>query len=489
MEQVFHSVHVSEKKMTSKAGAKIEAVDAPSKPKGRWSSRLADMWNPYQPERLASQGVTPPHIEESGIRKSAVRWLLAAMVLFFVWAFYAPIDQGVSAVGTVVVLGNRKAVQHPKGGVVESILTREGATVKQGDVLVRMNPLDTEADYTSYELQYINLLATESRLLSERAGYGAIAWNPELERRAKAQDGRVSEAKLLQTQFFKSRLEDQRGQQDILKEQVAGLEAQAEGIRQLLKARQSQLELLAQEAKNNRELAEEGYVPRSRANELARNVSELIGNIAASNADLAKTRTAIASTKLQLIQLRTNYLKDIDSQLSDAQKSREALQSKVDSLKFALQLTELRAPVSGTVVNVKIFTAGGVIQPGQTLMEIVPTDERLVIEARIPPIFIDKVKEGLEADLRFTAFNMRTTPVVPGRVIVVGADRIKPDGSQDEYYLAQVEVTPEGAKMLRSLAVQPGMPVDVIVKTGERSFMDYLAKPITDRFAHALKEQ
>lgn len=473
--------------MTTEQGAKIEVPNERAQPRAGWLGRIAEIWNPYHPERLASTGLTPPHIEDSSIRKSAVRWLLAGMAVFFVWAFVAPIDAGVSVPGTVVVLGNRKAVQHPKGGVVERILTREGATVQQGDVLVKMNPLNTEADYTQYEMQYINLLATESRLLSERAGRSAIVWKQELERRSK--DARVVEAKLIQTQFFKSRLEDQRGQQDILKEQIAGLEAQVEGLQQLLKARKAQLEILTEEAKNNRQLADEGYVPRSRANDIARSVSELAGGIANSGADLAKTRTSIAGTRLQLIQLRTNYLKDIDSQLSETQKSREALQTKVQSLKFELDSTELRAPVSGTVVNLKIYTAGGVISAGQTLMEIVPVDEHLLIEARVPPNLIDKVKVGLEADMRFIAFNITTTPVIPGRVKVVGADRVKPEGSQEEVYLAQIEVTSEGRKLLGSLSVQPGMPVDVIVKTGERSFMSYFVKPISDRFAGALKEQ
>ena len=296
---------------------------------------------------------------------------------------------------------------------------------------------------------------------------------------------------MIQTRFFESRLEDQRGQQDIIAEQIAGLQAQAEGLQGQLREQRTQLEILAVEARDNRQLAEEGYVPRSRANEVARNVSSLTASIASTNAQLAQTRTAIASARLQLLQQRTNYMKDIDSQLSETQKSREALQSRVESLRFDLASTELRAPVSGTVVNVKVNTVGGVIQSGQTLMEIVPDAEHLVIEARVPPNLIDKVRVGLAADMRFSAFNLTTTPVIPGRVKVIGADKIKPDGGspQDEYYLAQIEVTADGGKLLGALVLQPGMPVDVIVKTGERNFLSYFVKPITDRFAIALKEQ
>jgi protease secretion system membrane fusion protein len=435
----------------------------------------------------SSSGLKPIHIEESHIRKSAARWFFVGMILFGIWAAYAPIDAGISVPGTVVVFGNRKAVQHPRGGVVQTILTSEGATVKQGDILVKVNPLNSEADYTGAELQYINLLATESRLLAERSGQNSIAWKPELKR---AGDARVLEAKLIQTRFFQSRLEDQRGQQNILTEQVTGLQAQVEGLQGLLKSQQSQLEILTVEAKDNRQLAEEGFVPRSRANEVGRSLSALSGNISGTSAELAKTRAAIAATRLQLLQQRTNYLKEIDGQLSETQKSREGLQSRVESLRFDLSLAELRAPVSGTVVNVKVNTVGGVIQAGQTLMEIVPAGEHLVIEAKVPPNLIDKVRVGLDADMRFSAFNVSTTPVIPGRVKVIGADKIKAEGGgAEEYYLAQIEVSAEGKKLLGSLALQPGMPVDVIVKTGERSFFSYFVKPITDRFARAMKEQ
>ena len=460
---------------------------AAAAPPRRWYQALADAWNPYRPELASPGGPKPIHIEESHIRKSAARWFLVSMLLFGVWAFYAPLDAGITVKGTVVVYGNRKAVQHPKGGVVQAILTREGATVQQGDILVKMNPLNSEADYTSAELQYINLLANESRLLSERAGQSAITWKPELNRPG---DARVVEAKLIQTRFFESRLEDQRGQHNILTEQVAGLQAQAVGLQGLLKEQQSQLEILAAEAKDNRQLAEEGYVPRSRANEVMRALSGLTGSMSSTSAELAKTRTAIASTRLQLMQLRTNYLKDIDAQLSETQKSREGLQSRVESLRFDLTLTELRAPVSGTVVNVKVNTVGGVVQAGQTLMEVVPVGEHLVIEAQVPPHLIDKVRVGLDSDMRFTAFNLTSTPVIPGRVKVIGADKVKSDtAGGEEYYLAQIELTDKGAKLLGSLALQPGMPVDVIIKTGERNFFSYFVKPITDRFAFALKEQ
>jgi protease secretion system membrane fusion protein len=445
-----------------------------------------DAWNPYQPGRLPDTGLEPVEMEESRIRRSAVWALLAAMLAFALWATLAPIDGGVTVPGTVVVQGYRKAVQHPKGGVVQAILVKEGDRVAQGDVLVRMNPLNTEAELTSVELQYINLLATESRLVSERRGLAVIEWAPELQRRAG--DARAVEAKALQTQLFRTRQEDLRGQQLILREQIAGLRGQLRGLSGLLNARTSQLHSLREDDAKHRALAAQGFLPRIRANETARQVSEVAGEIAETNADLAKTRADIARAELQLLQLGTGRFKEIDGELSQAQKTREALQSKVASLQFERSLTDLRAPAGGTVVGVKTHTVGGVIQPADVLMEIVPAEEGLIVEARVPPALIDKVRTGLEADLRFTAFNRATTPVLPGRVRLVGADRIKPQSDQEEYYLSLVELTPEGRAQLGPLAVQAGMPVDVIVKTGERNFVSYFVKPITDRLAKAMKE-
>jgi len=182
-------------------------------------------------------------------------------------------------------------------------------------------------------------------------------------------------------------------------------------------------------------------------------------------------------------------LKDIHQQLQEAQKNRDALLGRLDAAKFDRELTEVRAMVSGSIVGLKVFSVGGVISPGQTLMEIVPEEERLIIQAKIPALIIDKVTPGMPADLRFVSFNQSTTPVVPGVVKVVGADK-EPvtNPNEPEYYLAQVEVTPEGLQLLGTLKIQPGMPVDVVVKSGERSFMSYWLKPLTDKMAVAFKD-
>lgn len=422
--------------------------------KGKAYDAKVDAWvkshNPYDPEKLKTrEDMEPVVIEESEIRQKAAKFFLISFGIFLIWAILAPIDQGIVVPGNVTVMGNRQSVQHPTGGVITEIVAKEGDVVEQGAILVRVNPLNTEANLTGAELQYINTLATESRLKSERDSKSAITWSDELE---KFKDNpRVKEAKDIQTQMFKAR--------------------RAEYINSLA-AKKVQVETLTQEAANTQQLAKEGFIPRAQANQILRNKVEAEASIS---------------------QLQNGYLKDIDNQLAEAQKNREALQLKVQSLTFEADLNNVKSPVSGTVVGIKVNTVGGVITASQVLMEVIPRERMLVVEAKVPTNLIDKVKVGQEADLRFSAFNTKKTPVVPGLVKYVGADKVASDkavdiasqNNQGEYYVARIETTEKAMMMLKDNEMLPGMPVEVIVKGGERSFMSYVLKPLTDSLASA----
>jgi protease secretion system membrane fusion protein len=372
----------------------------------------------------------------------------------------------------VAVQGNRKQIQHPTGGVVEEIFVKEGSEVKKGDRLLRVNPLRTEAGLKGVELQYINLLASESRLNAERDGTG-IRWAEELGRRF-PRDSRVQEAKSLQQKLLDSRRAE-------FNSQVASLNEQIRGLEKVMESYRLQLATLDEEMRNTRSLANEGFVPQNQANLAERAKSDLDSRMASTQADIARAR-------LQISQTKSTFLKDVDTQLQELQKNREALQAQIDANKFDRELAEIRSPVSGSVVGLKVFTVGGVITSAQTLMEIVPKDEGLIVQAKVTPNIIDKVRVGMETDMRFVAFNKTTTPVIPGRVKTVGADKEPGQTPQEqEYYLALVETTPEGIRRLGDLKVQPGMPVDVVFKAGERTFMSYLLKPLSDRMAWAFQ--
>lgn len=418
----------------------------------RWAEGWISAVNPYDPEKLKKRNLEPVVIEESAVRKLAAKIFLWAFLFFALWAFFAPLNQGVSVPGSVSVQGNRKQVQHPSGGVVTEIVVKEGQEVQEGDVLIKVNPLNSEANLTSVQLQYINLLATESRLKAEREGASSIAWDPELNKfRGNA---RVNEAKNLQQRLFVERATD---------------------YKNALSAKRTEVETLSEEAKSAAQLASEGFASKSQASAILRSK---------------------VSAEAALSQITHGRQAEIGRELAEAQKNREALQQRMQSLAFDADLNNIKAPVSGVVSGLKVNTVGGVIPGGQVLLEVVPKEETLIVEAKIPTNLIDKVRKGMEADLRFTAFNRRTTPVVPGKVSLVGVDKIASDKVTDmtaqnpagEYYLARIETTPQGQKMLGENQIQPGMPVEVIVKAGERSFFSYVMKPLTDSFARSFLE-
>jgi protease secretion system membrane fusion protein len=341
--------------------------------------------------------------------------------------------------------------------------------------MLRINPLKSDAETTGAELEYIYLLATESRLKSERDGSNSIKWSEDLNKKFNKQDLRVQEAKNLQIKLFSSRKTD-------LDSQIASLNEQILGLTAVYKSRQEQIKTIEQEMKSSRDLAKDGFVPQNQANQAERTKIDLDSAIVTTSADIARAR-------LQISQVKTLFLKDVDTQLQDIQKTRDAVLGKMDAVKFDRDLVTVRAPASGNVVGLKVFTAGGVISGGQVLMEIVPKDEKLAVDAKIPTNLIDKVNVGMLADMRFIAFNLSTTPVIPGVVKVVGADKqVGTTANEPEFYLAQIQTTQEGLKLLGELKVQPGMPVDVVIKSGERSFISYLLKPMRDKFALAFKD-
>jgi protease secretion system membrane fusion protein len=359
---------------------------------------------------------------------------------------FAPIDTGVTAQGVVMVSGYRKALQHPTGGVVQAILVKEGQEVQEGDILIRVNPLKAEADLTTAQLQYYNVLATEARLLAERHGSKKITWPAEL--LEMSSDPRVVDAKHAQEKLFETRYKE---------------------YGMALVSRRAQVESLREEAKSNAELAKEGYVSRMQANQVERTKIE---------------------AEMALNTLQASYQKDVDGQLAEVYKNRDALKSRLDAVSYERDLAAIRAPVTGTVVGLKVNTIGGTITAGQLLAEIVPKEAILMVDTQVPPFLIDKVKLGGQADMRFVSFNANITPTVPGIVKHIGVDRRPNDtpATDDDNYLAQIEATPEGMAKLGTLQVQAGMPVDVVFKTGERTFFSYLLKPLLDKLAKGFQD-
>ena len=443
---------------TPRVSQEPQASKETPKPQFNDSKWKADSWaqstKPFDPERIKredlqvdTEALEPVVIEESKIRKRFTRFFFVAFILFSAWAVYAPIDGGVTASGMVVVSGYRKVVQYPITGVVREVLVSDGDEVTEGQILIRVNPLTLQASMGTIESDLINVLASEARLKAERLN-AKITW-PEIFKSLSNQP-QVAEAKVTQEELFKARRHE---------------------YVETMRARHEQLKSLIKEEKNLGILAEEGLVPKANAEQAMRNRLE--------SENLINT---FVST----------FLKQTEVELADAQKRREALQLQLEAAKYDEEKASIVSPASGTIMGLKVVTVGGVITTGQVLAEVVPKDSKLVVDVKLPANVIDRVKKDAVVDLHFTAFNAATTPTVPGRLIKVGTDRQIPDKTKPgepefEYYSAQVETTPEGMEMLGKRNIQPGMPVDVVIKTGTRSFLSYIMKPISDRVIWAFK--
>ncbi|WP_160108765.1 HlyD family type I secretion periplasmic adaptor subunit [Pseudomonas izuensis] len=416
-------------------------------------------------------------------------WLvLAGFGGFLLWSWLAPLDAGVVATGTVKITSNRKAVQHLSGGTVEAILVREGDVVKKGQEVVRLDSLRAVAEQGAVGAQYIVSKTVENRLEAERDNRDVVNFDPELLKRF-GDDHRLVAAMDLQQRLLDTRRAGLAGEISILQENLAASQVQLKGLQQVYGARASQINFLNQELQGTRVLAAEGYVPRNRLLELERSNADLSAGQAENLNNIARVRSQTTEIKLRILQRQHDYLKEVESQLTDTAKENTTLADRLRALDYEVTHTVIRSPIDGMVQSLSIATVGGIIQPGFKIMEIVPVNEPLQVDAMIPVQAIDKMVPGLDVDIAFPAFNHAQTPNIPGRVKTISADRLLDEESKQPFYLAQVEVTPDGMSLLGSNHIRPGMPASVTIKTGERNMMSYLLKPMLDRVDSAFKEQ
>ncbi|MYN13966.1 HlyD family type I secretion periplasmic adaptor subunit [Pusillimonas sp. TS35] len=421
-----------------------------------------------------------------------LRWGLAVLLLgfggFAAWAAFAPLDAGITANGSVKVAGNRKAIQHQEGGTIDEILVREGDHVKAGQTVVRLNATRAQSEQSAVSAQYITAAAIEARLIAERDGLDRVEPLSAAQERF-SNDPRFVRAMQAQQRLFETRQQALRGEIDILKENLNGARQQLAGLNKVQSSRKSQIGYLNRELEGVRSLAKEGYLPRNRMFELERNAAQLRAALSSDAVEASRTQNQIAELKLRILQREQEYQKEVQSQLSDFHKEAATLHDRLRALDYTVTQTDIQSPVDGYVQNVSVHTVGGVIAPGASLMEVVPQDRSYLIEAQVPVHAIDRMAPGLDVEISFPAFNHAHTPNIPGKVRTVSADRLEDEETGTPYYLAQIEVTPEGVDMLSANTIRPGMPASVMIRTGERTMLSYLLKPFLDRLDKSFKEQ
>jgi protease secretion system membrane fusion protein len=424
-----------------------------------------------------------------GIARKALWVLGVGFGGFLLWAALAPLDEGVPTQGMVTIDTKRKAIQHLTGGIVKEVLVREGDVVKEGQVLMRLDEALSKANYESVRQRYLGLSAMESRLKAEQTGAGRVDFQKDVVEAAAA-DPFMAQQVNNQRQLFDSRKQALQSDLQAFQEAIEGLKAQRDAAQSMLAQRQQQLALLREELSNTRELVKEGYAPRNRQMELERMVADVQANIADLTGNTIRTTRAIAETTQRSLSRHSEYRKEVESQMADVAREVQADSEKYIAQKDDLKRVEIRSPAAGQVVGLSVQSVGAVVQPGQRLMEIVPEQQSLLLETRIAPHLIDKVHAGLAADVRFSTFAHSPQLVVEGKVLSVSGDLLAdPQNPQAAYFLARLEVTPEGMKTLGSRQLQPGMPAEVVIKTGERSLLKYLLSPLTKRMAGSMKEE
>ncbi|MGH8807295.1 MAG: HlyD family type I secretion periplasmic adaptor subunit [Noviherbaspirillum sp.] len=438
---------------------------------------------------VVAHDVAAVEVDTDASRHARLGWLIVLLGVggFLLWAMFAPLDKGVPVSGTVTVSSNRKAIQHQTGGTIEDILVQEGDVVKAGQPLLRMNDVQAKSAAEMTRVQYFTARAAEARLIAERDGKKSISFPPELE--GAKNDPRVGNNIGLQAQLFASRQASLQSELAALDETVAGLKLQVGGLQESLESQKQQQQFLKEQLEGMRDLAKEGYVARNRLLDLERTYAQVNGGMSENIGNIGRAQRQIAELNLRRIQRQQDYQKEVRAQLSDVQKEAEALANRLVSQDFDLANVLVKAPVDGTVVAMNVFTRGGVIPGGFRMMDLVPADDPLIVDGQVPTHLIDKVHKDLEVELIFAAFNQNKTPHVAGKVTQVSADRLIDEKTGMPYYKMQAMVTAEGKKQLQDLQVRPGMPVEVFIKTGERTMMSYLLKPIFDRVNMALTEE
>ena len=425
------------------------------------------------------------------IRNNVLAGLIVALLLVGSvagWAMTTDISGAVIAPGQLVVDTNIRLIQHPTGGVVGEILAHDGDRVKAGDVLVRLDATITRANLAIVTKSLDQLWARKARLEAERDDLTSVAIPSELTE--SAEDPDVAAIIAGERKLFELRRTARMGQKSQLRQRVAQFKKEIEGLSAQSDAKAEEIVLIGKELEGAQQLWDKNLYPITKLTELQREAARLKGERGQLIAARAQSEGKIAETELKIVQVDRDLASEVAKDLRDTDaKIGEYLERKV-AAEDQLNRIDIRTPVDGVVYQSTVHTVGGVITgDGKPIMQIVPESDRLIVEAKVPPQDIDQLHVGQSAQLRFLAFNWRTTPSVNGEVNRISADAIEDQRTGSTYYTIRIALSGEEASRLGDVKLVPGMPVEAYVQTGERKVISYLMKPLTDQIARAFREQ
>jgi HlyD family secretion protein len=403
------------------------------------------------------------------------------------WAATSEISGAVIASGNIVVESNVKKVQHPTGGIVGEILVKEGDSVEAGQVLIRLDDTITKSTLGIVRTQLDELTARAARLVAERDGSGSIAFPNELTSRSLEKG--VATAIAGEEKLFESRAATRNGQQAQLHERIGQTTEEIRGLSAQLAGKEDEIKFIGEELVGVTALYKKNLIPVVRYMQLQRDQARLRGERGQLIADIARARVKVGETELQILQVEKDFRTEALKDLRDAEGKIAELKERLTAAEDQLKRVDIRAPQDGIVYQLSVHTVGGVIANGETIMQIVPRADELVVEAKVAPQDIDQIALGARTAVRIMAGNQRTTPTIEGALTRIAADLTREQQTNQAYYVVRATLDPAEVQRLGSLKLVPGMPVEAFIQTHERTALEYMVKPLREQIARTFRER
>lgn len=408
--------------------------------------------------------------------------LIVVFVIFGGWMAFAPLSSASVAVGKVSADSEKKSVQHFQGGTISKILIKEGDLVKKDQTLIILDVLQAKAELESYKRQYMDSMASFARLVAQRDDSNSIDFPLE-----------ITDINIIEDHknIFYTTTKSLKDQKEISQQRVVQLQNQISGLKSLIDVRKNRIISLKEELKEWEVLYAQQLVDKIKIRDINREINSLEGEIASSNAEIAKLGEQINEIKTQQLLTEKEFRNQVLDQIVQVQNIISDLKSKISSLEDVFQKSEIKAPISGNVVGLSTTSEGAVIRPGDDILQIIPENSDLIVTAQVSITDIDKVQVGLLSDIRFSAFNLQQAHVVEGEVIHISADRFTDEATGEPYYEAKIKVTKKGEERLKEYGFKllPGMPAEVMINIGSRTPLSYFVKPFTDMISRGFNEE
>ncbi|PLP58271.1 HlyD family type I secretion periplasmic adaptor subunit [Mesorhizobium loti] len=405
---------------------------------------------------------------------------------FGYWAATAPLAGAAVAQGTVAATGRNVFVQHFEGGVIHSLLVREGDRVRTGQTLIVLDDTAARSQVNRLDKQYATLAATVERLVAERDGTAELIFSEDVRQRIAT--SKLKNLAAEQDKEFKAKLARYQSELDILRQRVTTLGENLVGLDAQKAAINNQLDIVSDDLIRKKKLVDQGLTNHFEYTQIQRNQANLIGQSGAVEAELAATRSQVIEAKEQIERLKTQRVEQAVSQLAEIRTNLTDTEEQLSAAQAVLRRTTISSPTEGVIVSAIYNSPGSVAAPGEKLIEILPTGSRMIVDARISPNDVDAVHAGQTARLKLTALNARTTPEVSGTVLDVSADRLVDNATHEAFYRTRIQISEVLPESVTLDQLYPGMPVEAFIGTGDRTFLEYLMKPIRDSFQRAFVE-